>query len=107
MELSFRNADWGAKEMQRLACVLVHCSRLRSLFLFNNPIGDEGAKALVSSLASCSNLQKLELARCTITDDGAFALAEHIPKWKSLMHLDCRGNQIGPTAKAAIEKAIP
>jgi uncharacterized protein (TIGR02996 family) len=49
--------------------------RLSSLALSNNPIGDEGVRALVSS-PHLGRLRWLALGRCDIGPDGAEALAE-------------------------------
>ncbi len=49
--------------------------RLSSLSLGDNPIGDEGVRALVSS-THLSKLRWLNLERCGIGRDGAEALAE-------------------------------
>ena len=79
-------------------------SRLSSLDLTGNPIGDAGVETLIRS-PHLTKLRYLSLSRCDIGAPGAemLAAAQTLP---NLRYLDFVGNQVELTPRPAAQDAI-
>jgi Ran GTPase-activating protein (RanGAP) involved in mRNA processing and transport len=114
---------------------LAVCTRLETVRLARNPLGDAGAEALSRNPAAFAGLTSLTLSRCDIGDVGAGAVARALPVsltaldlssneitalglgdlaavWRqgrtpSLARLDISGNDIGPGGGAELAEALP
>lgn len=80
-------------------------SQLTTLYLGNNGIGDEGAKALASALPA-SELTKLGFWGNAIDDEGAEALASALPS-SQITKLYLWKNGIGDEGVKALAIALP
>jgi len=49
-ELTYAHCNWRDADAVQLAAVLPRCTKLRTLWLYGNPFGDEGAAAVIKSL---------------------------------------------------------
>ena len=74
--------------------------------LYNNIIGDAGAKALAAAVAASGSLAALDLNRNQIGDEGAKALAAAVAASGSLTSLDVRANKIGDEGAKALANAV-
>lgn len=80
---------------------------LEKLSLFNNSIGDSGARAISLSLVHNTSLHTLYLDNNSIRDDGCRALAEHaIARNTSLKRLDIQRNEISEAGGSSLESAL-
>jgi len=73
-----------------------HNTNLRSIFIYDAKISDEGARML----AELENIEKLDLNDNEIGDEGACAIAG----MRKLKYLSLAGNQIGEKGAAALAK---
>ena len=71
------------------AVSLGYCSKLETLYLDHNQIGNDGAEVLASGLKNCNNLEVLKLADNLIGSEGAKALGQglkHCKKFRILVY---------------------
>ena len=61
---------------------------LESLYISNNPIGDQGALALALGLETNSNLRRLSIRSCGLKNTGAIAIMNALSKHQNIMSLD-------------------
>ncbi|MBY0228736.1 MAG: TIGR02996 domain-containing protein [Gemmataceae bacterium] len=76
---------------------------LRTLWLVNNPVGDEGARAFAEACPPA--LRCLDLSHCGITDAGARALAGS-PLINELEEIALRGNTFRPETWAMLRAKL-
>jgi uncharacterized protein (TIGR02996 family) len=88
-------------EMEELAGS-PYLRRLSSLLLYDNVIGDEGARHLARS-PHVSWLEELDLRRNRITDKGAMALVDSA-NLRSTIRLDLEGNWLSGLARRALRR---
>eukprot|EP00743_Colponemidia_sp_Colp-15_P007185 GILK01007759.1.p1 GENE.GILK01007759.1~~GILK01007759.1.p1 ORF type:complete len:1050 (+),score=162.39 GILK01007759.1:338-3151(+) len=81
-------------EYGRLFAELISWQKFKELNLFNNSLGDEGAKVIANSLTRNVFLSKLVLGCNGITDEGATKLAMSLRDNQGLKSLDLSGNGI-------------
>ena len=79
---------------------------LKELQLFNNNIGDAGAKAIADAIGASGSLAWLDISYNNIGDEGAKALAAGISASGSLATLWLSNNEIGAAGAKAIADAI-
>ncbi len=85
---------------------LSNWSLLRSLNLTYNPMGPQGAAALVDCFAKCVHLSGLSLGGCSITSDGIPALALGFNNWRKLIRLDLTDNQLCSRAMSSLSEQM-
>jgi Ran GTPase-activating protein (RanGAP) involved in mRNA processing and transport len=80
---------------------------LKTLGLYHNRIGNEGATALAGMLHTNTTLKTLNLTGNTIGNEGATALAGMLHNNTTLesLRLDGYGNTIGADEKTALREA--
>ena len=81
-------------------------TRVRTLDLRYNSIGDDGAEALARGLSMNPNLQNLSLRNNFIGPVGAASLCEALETNTTVEHLDLGTNAIGKAGVAAISKML-
>jgi hypothetical protein len=79
---------------------------LTTLFLGNNNIGDEGARALAAALDNNATLTRLDLDGNNIGAEGARALAAALDKNATLTTLFLGNNNIGDEGARALAAAL-
>lgn len=91
------NCDLDDQACGALAASLAGGSKVETLWLFGNRVGDQGAQHLASALQSESCMvTELNLQFNKISDEGATALAKAVENGKSrLQSLDLSCNSIG------------
>ncbi|KAL8855565.1 MAG: hypothetical protein Q9178_007795 [Gyalolechia marmorata] len=92
--LPLRNMYLNADGVSVAACKSIaeylatpHCP-LESLYISNNPIGDQGALALAHGLEANSSLQRLSIRSCGLKNTGAIAIMNALSKHQNIMSLD-------------------
>ncbi|KAL8913516.1 MAG: hypothetical protein Q9171_001704 [Xanthocarpia ochracea] len=92
--LPLRNMYLNANGISVTACKSIaeylatpNC-RLESLYISNNPIGDQGALALAHGLEANSKLQRLSIRSCGLKNTGAIAIMNALSKHQNIMSLD-------------------
>jgi len=78
---------------------------VRELNLFNNSVGDAGARALGIALRRNTRLDTLYLERNDISDEALAALGRDLQDNKVLSTLGLFGNELGPAGREAMRKA--
>ena len=101
--LSLDGCAVGHGPCGRLAAALA-ASRIHTLDLSGNEIGDLGAWDLGFRLSECVSLRVLRLAVNGIEEDGASELLAGL-HLSGIEHLDLRGNQIPPKSATALSLA--
>lgn len=96
------NLRYNGITLQKLPPDLPLPGALRSLGLYNNGLGDDGAKALARWRALAS-LAALDLGYNNISGVGGRALAES-PYLAGLTVLELRGNRLSPEAASALQR---
>lgn len=87
--------------------LLESATRLATLVLSNNRIGDEGAKALGASLTAVgASLATLHLEMCGVGAAGAAMLAAGLATSTSLRTLSLSENTIGDAGATAIGESL-
>jgi len=79
---------------------------MESLYLFGNPIGHEGAKALANAIQFNRELKILNIYETGIGNEGAKALATALAQNTTLTLLDISWNNISDEGACAVAKAI-
>ncbi|EOD20767.1 hypothetical protein EMIHUDRAFT_241839 [Emiliania huxleyi CCMP1516] len=113
-KLHYQRLGWGDAEAAQLAEVLASgaASRLETLQLFDNKIGDDGGKALAAVLGkegAAPRLEALNLEFNKIGDEGCKALAAALGKEGAaprLETLDFSFNKIGDEGCKALAAAL-
>ncbi len=112
---TLRDADWtrlhtlrvhlSELDAQRLGALLeaLHTPALRTLDLWSNPLGDEGAKLLAQATLP-PTLRELNLTSAQLGPDGARALA-HAPWLERLERLSLANNPLGDEGVEALAKS--
>ena len=86
------NNEIGEAGAKNLAGVLPQCPALVHLNLNDNRIGEGGAESLAGVLTQCAALAHLELASNAIGPAGAKSLAGVLAQCAALTHLDLSYN---------------
>jgi hypothetical protein len=81
-------------------------SKLTSLSLWENKVGDEGAKLIAGGLAKNSKLTTLDLSENRIGDEGAKLIAKGLAKNSALTTLHLSTNEFGDEGAKAMAKAL-
>jgi hypothetical protein len=79
---------------------------LRNLNLYNNTIGDEGAKALTPAILASKNLEQLNVGKNGIGATGATTLASALEQNPTLTSLSLRGNHIRDDGARALSGSL-
>ena len=104
-------ASFVAQSLQPADAILIasdlqFMAVLNNLSLFNNNIGDDGAKAIAEALKVNPVLNNLDLRRNSIGVDGAKAIAEALKVNPVLTKLDLEYNNLGEAGKKAVRDAV-
>lgn len=92
---------WFTEREARVLAGARWAGQLEELILEGHPLGDQGVAALLAGGAFAS-LRTLRLRGCELaTDEAVRAMAEN-PGFATLLELDLSGNDLGPTAAAAL-----
>lgn len=78
---------------------LVRNQTLRKLFLSGNPVGDDGAKHLITGLCRNTTLRELSVSHGEIWREGCRVFAEALPTFKGLRKLTMDGNEMEACGK--------
>lgn len=105
--LSLRNCRIDARGMELLSSrLLAGASKLRSLDLCGNLLGDGGAAALAGVLASNRSLRRLNLAACHIGEAGGAQLGKALTTNRRLQHLDLSDNNLRAAGTEALAAGL-
>jgi len=105
VELSLRKNDFSGED---IGIMMKNGCSLSSLYLSNNPIGDDGAKHLVSSLQDNSTLRELCLVHTDLWRDGCLSIIHGLQNRsfaRGLRKLQLDGNEAEECA-AELLKAL-
>jgi hypothetical protein len=107
-ELYMNNNNIGSDGAKALAGALYNLTSLHDLYLNNNNIGDDGAKALAGALQNNTSQTYfyLHLNNNNIGDDGAKALAGALQNKTKLLDLYLNNNNIGNDGAKALAGAL-
>uniref|UniRef100_A0A8C1HA01 Si:ch211-213a13.2 n=1 Tax=Cyprinus carpio carpio TaxID=630221 RepID=A0A8C1HA01_CYPCA len=95
-KMKLNNCKLTEKSCSVLATVLSSKTILKELNLNNSRLLDSGVKQICEGLKK-SKLKILKLSNCSITEEGYKALASALKSNSSLIELDLRGNDPGPS----------
>ena len=96
----------ASDELKEVIGDILHNEESQELYLDDNNISDEGAKALAEALKVNTALQGLILDRNNISDEGAEALAEALKVNTALQHLWLENNNISDEGAEALAEAL-
>jgi len=94
------------QKIEDIAWILRHTKAATKLYLFENKIGDEGAKVIGEALRTNITLTKLYLSENEIGDEGAKVIGEALRINKTLTELDLSKNKIGYEGAKVIYEAL-
>merc|ERR1739845_280073 len=77
---------------------------LRSLYLSDNPLGDEGAKALFPDFKHLTQLKKLSLGGLKLSEEGFLVLLDSVSELTELRTLYLAENCFDPERASNIKK---
>ena len=90
----------GVEGAASLSQTLRHNSKLKSLDVSSNIIGDDGVNALCGALSpKQSQIEMLQLAGNEINCGGALFVANMLRQYTTLLELDLSCNNLGPEVK--------
>jgi len=104
--LTYTELNWGPRDAQGFAAVLLCCPWLKELDLGGNKIGDKGVDNLAPNLGRLDNLEILCLHENDIGDEGAVCLATAIAQLKNLSKLIIFSNRIRQVGARSIAKSF-
>src|ERR1700729_2155198 len=89
-------------QVQRLGMLLKDNDTITNIYLSDNQIGDEGAKAIADALKVNNNITDIDLAYNQIGTEGAKAIADALKVNHTITNVYLFGNQIGDEGAKAI-----
>ena len=104
--LSLFDNNIGNEGAKQLADMLKVNTSIQEMYLGYNNIGDEGAKQLGGALAKNKTLRKLRLYYTKIGDEGAEVLADMIKGNTSIQEIDLGYNDIGDEGAKCLGGAL-
>ena len=108
LSLSLVDCEMGPEGASFLAGVLKIHPTLTHLSVKHNPIGPDGAEAIVkaSRRNKLCGLSELDMYDCSLGPEGAVRVAAQLRRDTSLEELRLRFNNIGPTGAMSIASML-
>ena len=94
LRLSHLTDQLDASDMHAVSHIIVRNTNLRSLFLNNNQIGDDGLTHLSKAIAKSNTLHRLELNHNNISENSVKNLAKALHTNTSVKMIRLAGNRI-------------
>ncbi|KAI9073900.1 hypothetical protein K1719_044133 [Acacia pycnantha] len=106
-ELYLVNDGVSEEAAKAVSELLPSTEKLRVLYFHNNMTGDAGATAIADILKHSPAMENFRCSSTIVGSDGGVALAEALGTCTHLKKLDLRDNMFGVEAGVALSKVIP
>ena len=90
------------KGCKALCIALAACPKIQALNVSWNNIGARSMYRLGDAISNSTTIQKLDLSYNSLNDEGGVVFGAFLACCKSLIHINCTENRLGPNSAYAI-----